>query len=595
VDAARDTQTSDSKGLEVTAGISGSKSGKSKSGALSAEGSYNESHEEASQAVVSNMLSGGKLKIKTGGDASFEGANIGAQGDTELNAKGKIDFAAARDTAKSSSLDVSASLGGSFAKEGASRGTGGKATGPSSDKSGNAAVGVGKASAESSTATGGSLASGGKLKITSGSDVRFEGTDISAAGDASVAAKGNLSFDAAKSTASDNSVDVSAGVSGRKASGLASRSTEEQGTAFGKAGKGTQNGTRTEAAGNLGVGVGKNTSTTAAAGSIRSGGNLSLSSGGNTTLEGTQIAATGKAAINAGGKVDFKAAESNSSNLGVDVGVGGKMLRTTGDANAALPASNPGLGTLAKKGIDAVKQKMAAPGQTRPTPTPQDPNAPRTQKEISAHIGVDVGRAHTSQVGGIQAGQGIQISSGQDMTLVGTQLNGGAGGVDLTSGGAVNLQAANSNSKSTGVNMEIGKIADGAPDPKAKGNGARVNSSSGSQGVVIEGQGDLNINAAGKVSMEGTKADMDGKAVVNAVGGIEKKSAGKDSQSSKGLGGEKPKAPAKTDKKPDPKAKDTDIQADGGVQEQTGAAAQAATMAKLKAAADALKSNQQER
>ena len=586
VDAARNTQTSDSKGLDVSASVSASKSGGSKSAGLSAEGSYNESHEEATQAVVSNMLSGGKLKIKTGGDASFEGANIGAQGDTELDAKGKIDFAAARDTEKTSSLDVSANLGGSMGKERAS-GSGARRTGPSSDTSGNFGVGVGKSSSETSTATGGTLASGGKLKITSGSDARFEGTDISAAGDASVAAKGNLTFDAARSTHKENSVDVSAGASGRKATGMASRSTEEQGTAFGRAaGRGVQNGTRTEAAGNLGVGVGKKESSTAVAGGIRSGGNLSLSSGGNTTLEGTQIAATGKAAINAGGKVDFKAAESTSSNLGVDVGVGGKMLRTTGAANAALPASNPGLGTLAKKGINALRSAT-------PAPTPQNPNAPRTQKEISAHIGVDVGSSRTSQVGSIQAGQGIQINSGQDMTLVGTQLDGGAGGVGLTSGGTVNLQAAQSSSKSTGVGLEVGKIADGAPDPKAKGNGVRVNSSSSSQGVKIEGQGDLTINAAGALKMEGTKADMGGNAHINAAGGVTQKSAAKDSQSSKGLGGDKPKSLPQDEKKSDTETKETEIKAKNTVQQKTEAEVPAELASKLTQAAVALKKAQE--
>lgn len=585
VDAARNTQTSDSKGLDVSASVSASKSGGSKSAGLSAEGSYSESHEEASQAVVSNMLSGGKLKIKTGGNASFEGANIGAQGDTELDAKGRIDFAAARDTEKTSSLDVSANLGGSVGKERAS-GSGAKRTGPSSDTSGNFGVGVGKSSSETSTATGGTLASGGKLKITSGSDARFEGTDISAAGDASVAAKGNLTFDAARSTHKENSVDVSAGASGRKATGMASRSTEEQGTAFGRAaGRGVQNGTRTEAAGNLGVGVGKKESSTAVAGGIRSGGNLSLSSGGNTTLEGTQIAATGKAAINAGGKVDFKAAESTSSNLGVDVGVGGKMLRTTGAANAALPASNPGLGTLAKKGINALRSAT-------PAPTPQNPNAPRTQKEISAHIGVDVGSSRTSQVGSIQAGQGIQISAGQDMTLVGTQLDGGAGGVGLTSGGAVNLQAAQSSSKSTGVGLEVGKIADGAPDPKAKGNGVRVNSSSSSQGVKIEGQGDLTINAAGALKMEGAKADMGGNAHINAAGGVTKKSAAEDSQSSKGLGGDKPKSLPQDEKNPDAETKETEIKAKNTVQQKTVPKDQAELASKLAQAAEVMKKAQ---
>lgn len=180
------------------------------------------------------------------------------------------------------------------------------------------------------------------------------------------------------------------------------------------------------------------------------------------------------------------------------------------------------------------------------------------------------------------------------MTLVGTQLGGGAGGVALTSGGAVNLQAAKSSSKSTSVGAEVGSYASGAPDKKDKGNHVRVNSSSGSQGVAITGQGDLSINAAGKVNMEGTKADMGGKANINAVGGVSQQAVSKDSQSSKGLGGEKPKTPPKTDAKPDPKAKDTDIQADGGVQQKTGADAQAASMAALKAAADQLKQSQQE-
>jgi hypothetical protein len=337
--------------------------------------------------------------------------------------------------------------------------------------------------------------------------------------------------------------------------------------------------------------VGKKESSTAVAGAIRSGGNLSLSSGGNTTLEGTQVAAAGKAAINAGGKVEFKAAESTSSNLGVDVGVGGSMLRTTGAANAALPGSNPGLGTVAKKGIQAIRKT-----QPTPAPAPGATPAPRSVKEVSGHIGVDVGSSHTSQAGSIAAGQGIQINAGQDMTLVGTQLNSGAGSTALTAGGNIDLQAAKSSSKSTGVHLEVGKVADGAPDTKAKSQGGRTNSSSSSQGVNIQGQGDLLINAGGAVSMEGTKADMGGKAKINAIGGITEKAAPKDTQTSKGLGGEKPKALPKAQQtpvpKPDPKAKDTEIQAKGGVKENTGVAAQAEVLAKLKQAAEDLKKSQ---
>ena len=103
----------------------------------------------------------------------------------------------------------------------------------------------------------------------------------------------------------------------------------------------------------------------------------------------------------------------------------------------------------------------------------------------------------------------------------------------------------------------------------------------------------MTINAAGALKMEGTKADMGGNAHINAAGGVTQKSAAKDSQSSKGLGGDKPKSLPEGEKKPDADTKETEIKAKNTVQQKTGAEVSAELASKLAQAAEVMKKAQE--
>jgi hypothetical protein len=138
------------------------------------------------------------------------------------------------------------------------------------------------------------------------------------------------------------------------------------------------------------------------------------------------------------------------------------------------------------------------------------------------------------------------------------------------------------------VGAEVGKYANGAPDKDDKGNHVRVKSESSSQGVNIQGDGDLSINAAGKLSMEGTKTDMGGSSQIDAAGGITQQAAAKDKKSSKGIGGQAPKTEKKAEPEESPQQEETPEP------KATGAKMSAELAAKLKAAAEDLKKSQAE-
>ena len=155
--------------------------------------SYNRNTQEessaSSQAVTSNIKSGGNVKTTTSGKTSLEGTNLEAAGDMELNA-GSLDFKAARDTittsSESSNIDAEIKAGVDATKA---------VTGSISGS-----YDAERSSESSSMAVTGSMKSGGNLKVNTKDDARFEGTDIEASGDAAIKAGGNLTFDAARDT-----------------------------------------------------------------------------------------------------------------------------------------------------------------------------------------------------------------------------------------------------------------------------------------------------------------------------------------------------------------------------------------------------------
>jgi filamentous hemagglutinin family protein len=287
-------------GAEAGAGASagaGTNAGADAGASVGVEASYNGSRSSesasSSQAVVSNIRAGGKVSTTSTGTTTMEGTNISGGTGVEIGAK-DLNYTAARNLETSSSsetnINASANIGVGVGTDTVEGGVSG-----GFDKS--------NSSASSSTAVTGSIQSGGGLTIKTGGDARFEGTNIDAAGDATVSAGGKLTMDAARDTSSETSSSSSfqAGVS---VSGSPGKKSAGGGSEGGESSIGVE----------LEGGYETSTSTSnqAVTGSVKSGGNLTLSSGSKASFEGTQIQADGATTV-AAGSVEFKDAKSTSS------------------------------------------------------------------------------------------------------------------------------------------------------------------------------------------------------------------------------------------------------------------------------------------
>lgn len=339
------------------------------------------SSDSSSNAVVGGINAGGNLSINTKGDTRLEGTNLAAGGGASVSTGGNLTFDAAKNTSSSSSQSVGVEVGVT-----AGKGEGGASVG----------VGVGKASSSGNTDVAGSIASGsGPLTIKSGGDATFTGTSLASGSDVSVAAGGNLAFNAAhdKQSSQSTTVDVSAAASGGK--------KENVGGTKGANGQKTGGKTMNERSGEaeLGVGVQNAKSDTASGASISSGGNIKLSSGGNTTLEGTQANATGSIGVAAGGAVTQKDAVSTSSSTDVNVSAAG--------SGSSLTAPTKKTGTTG----NASTTGTGGTGGTTGT-KPRDPYAQQKGSGV-ANVGVDVQSSTTSQKTSLNGGQGVTITSGQ--------------------------------------------------------------------------------------------------------------------------------------------------------------------------------------
>jgi len=283
-------------------------------------GTQSSSRSDSSTAVVSTIRAGGKVTSTSSGATTLEGTSIKGDKGVEIGA-GSLDYKAAHDTSSSSSSEqtinaaanVGVGLGSKTVEGGASGGF---------DKAGD--------SARTSTAVAGGIQSGAGLVIRTQGDARFEGTDIAAKGDATVSAGGKLTMDAARneSSASSSSSSFQAGV---QVSGGGGKG--------GKGGKGGESG----AGLTLGGGFQNDTSTSSQAvtGSVKSGGNLTLSAGDKASFAGTQLKAGGAATV-AGGAVEFKDAKSTSSSTssgfaaGIGVSGGSKDGKLSGAGMATV-------------------------------------------------------------------------------------------------------------------------------------------------------------------------------------------------------------------------------------------------------------------
>ncbi|SCK08658.1 filamentous hemagglutinin family N-terminal domain-containing protein [Variovorax sp. HW608] len=409
--AAQNTSSSSSKSTSAGGSVSVDLVKKEASAGVNYDGSNGSS--SSSAAVVGGIQAGGNLSVKTTGDTRLEGTNLSAGGAASIDAGGKVDFAAAKNTASSGSQEVGVDVGVTAGKSGGS---------------GSAGVGYSGSKSSQSEDVAGSITSGsGPLTIKSGGDASFTGTQISSQqGDVSVSAGGALNFNAAHNVQSSSSVsvDVSGSASGGK--------KENVGGTRGSDGKKTGGETMDERSGSasLGVGTSKSNSDTATGGGITSGGSIKLSSGGNTTLEGTQVKAANGVTADASGSFVQKEAKSTSSSQTVDFSASAsgssltpekKKTGTSSPAPAPKPASTTGGKTGASK-----------PPSTPPPPTPTTAPSPAPAPATTA------AKAPVSP-NQQQKGSGIvdvYVDNQKSSSSQATTIDGGAGGVVIKQGTA---------------------------------------------------------------------------------------------------------------------------------------------------------------
>ena len=312
IEAARNTSQSESLSVNVSAGFDKDKS------AANLKAGVNIESEKSSEAVVSNISSGGSLNISAGGNMTLEGTNIEAGKDAQLAAGGDVTFKEARNESTSSSLNVSVDVGKETEKK--ENQLDSKQTRSETAKQ-TAGLGLGVENATSSQAVTGSIKAGNNLTVVAGGNATFVGTDLAAGNSAQVAAAGDVNFKAAESTSSGISFGLEA---------KASSSTEEKRRLDDEKKEGDVETKKTkEAEGSASFGV--NAANEQKGSNISAGaGGIQVSSGGNVNLQGTQMQTDGAADIAAAGKVTQTAAVSSSVGFGLKVSGSMKDEETTG-------------------------------------------------------------------------------------------------------------------------------------------------------------------------------------------------------------------------------------------------------------------------
>ena len=312
IDAARSTYEASSSSVSFSAAFDKDKDG----GSLEVNVGVSGSNERSSEAVVSNISTGGSLNISSGGNVSMQGTNLAAGGDAQIAASGNVTFSEARNESSSSGYSVDVGLGGG-SKDSDNQLNDTKST--KSEVKGS--LGVGVENQSSSQAVTGSISAGNNLTVVAGGNATFVGTDLSAGNSAMVAAGGNVDFKAAESTSSGSSFGVAA---------EASASTNETRKEDDKDKTGDfKKKNETEASGSFDMALSdsreqKGSNISAGAGGIQ------VSSGGNVNLQGTQMQTDGAADITAAGKVTQTAAVSTSSNFGFGITAAIKVEEESG-------------------------------------------------------------------------------------------------------------------------------------------------------------------------------------------------------------------------------------------------------------------------
>jgi len=521
--AAKNTEASSSHTNTTNAAASlGVTKGTGKGVELEASGGTSDTTTSASSstALAGSIESGNGITIKTKGDTRLEGTNLAAEGDTTIDAGGKVTMDAARDTSTSSEKSYNVSAGLSLGESSSSSGSKGSV-------SVNAAGGFSNADSSSSTATAGSVATGGKLTITSGKTVSLEGTKMEAGGDATVSGKEGVEFTAAKSTSESTSYGVQAGASVGKS----------------QTGNAKETSTTTTLGGNLAADYSHSKESVAEAGSLASGGNLLIESGKDVKLEGTDLAAGNKAAINAGGSVEFTEAESTSQSVDLGLSASGSVSKTTKTPNTTPAASatqpkNTGTGGTQGSDGSAQSDKDLAAWQQKQSSVVDELKA----KQQAAAAKTAATTATSDKTATTAAASSKTATTSAATTKAATTAASAAGAAKSAISGAVgtgNAAGATTSAATTGATTPVKKKtvtvsgqAQFENDSTKKGvsissgaGGVEINAAGGSvqsQGASIQTDGTAAITSGGKTSLVNTDVQAS-QEQINAAGGVERK------------------------------------------------------------------------
>jgi len=360
VDAAKNTFQASSSSVDVSVSFNtGDKN-------FNAGVGVGNSSESSSQAVVSNINTGGSLNISAGKSATFEGANVATGGDAQVTAMGDVTFKEARNESTSQSSKVDVSVGYGVNEDKNTNGT------QSSTSSFNAGVSVTVENAKSSEAVTGSFQAGKSLSVVAGGNTTFVGTDLAAGDGVSVAAGGDVTFKAAESTSSSSSIGVSLGIGtsektttnqdpnekkeegnvafllkGDKKADSKDAPAEDAPAEDAEPAEGTSKSKATvKVEASLDVGI--SSSTVQKGSNVNAGaGGIQISSGKNVAMQGTTLQTSGTASVTAAGTVTQTAAVSTSTEFGFGVSAGvtkekesGSLVTPAPEGAAAEPAAD---------------------------------------------------------------------------------------------------------------------------------------------------------------------------------------------------------------------------------------------------------------
>ena len=311
----------------------------------------------ASKSKGSTVGGLGGLKIESGGDTTIKGSDLIA-GDSGIDIKsgGKVDILDGQDTLKSTSNSATYN-GLGF-------------TGTSEKTS-------------STTSKGSGLTTTGGINIESKDGVKSVGTEFTAGGDMNIKTDGDVSFEAGKNTYESEKSSISVGVTNAGASAGAGGSSASAGwnpldggstevingdpvqvgkdsmiKGNSKAGKNYMD-ALTDASVQIGVSM-KNSSeksTTWTEGSVKTGGNLNITSGGKTDIGGSDFETGGDFTIKAK-SIDTTKYEDvvEKKSSGLDIGVTVKNSTTSSIADAV----NKGMQIADSAKDGAVNEALAA-------------------------------------------------------------------------------------------------------------------------------------------------------------------------------------------------------------------------------------------